>query len=473
MLFRRFHQEGLAQASYLIACERSKEAIIVDPVRDPAPYLEAARREGVRVTLVTETHVHADFVSGAPSLAAAAGAELLLSGAGESQAAYRREAYPRARWVVDGDVLRLGAVRLDVMHVPGHTPEHLAFLVTDESTSAEPVGMLSGDFLFVGDVGRPDLLERAMGRAGTMERSARELFTSLQRVRHLPEFVQLWPGHGAGSACGKTLGALPQSTIGYELRTNWAFRVTDELSFAEQVLSGQPEPPRYFSRMKRLNADGGLPRTSGPADVNTEAKTAREALARGARVVDIRTPAEFARGHVPHSFNIPFGKSFLDWAGAVLDPDDDIVLLTTASARQDALDAARALTLIGIDGVRGVMALEDVPASDDRPFVRLPIVPAASIGAAAPQETTVLDVRRRSEWDEGHVPGARHIPLAELTTRLDELRGAGPLLVHCQGGSRSAVAASVLRASGFDEVSNVEGGYAAWARMGHVPSTGD
>jgi hydroxyacylglutathione hydrolase len=466
MLFRRLYDDSLAQASYLVACQGSKEAIVVDPLRDPAPYLEAARQEGVRITHVTESHVHADFLSGASALADAAGATLLLSGEGEGDAVYRRAAYPNAQWLGDGDTVRVGRLRLDVMHVPGHTPEHLAFLLTDEATSSEPVGLLSGDFLFVGDVGRPDLLERAVGAAGTMEHAARQLHRSLQRLRDLPDFLQVWPGHGAGSACGKALGAVPQSTLGYERRANWAFGVPHEAAFVEQVLAGQPEPPPYFARMKGLNARGGL---AGLAPAPTSDEGARQAVAAGALVVDLRTPAEYAAGHLPGSINLPYGKSFLGWAGSVLDPDRDIVLLTTAGARHSGQEAMRALSTIGIDRVRGVAAVDDLTTLGTRPLAILPTIPAESIGPAATGPATVLDVRNGSEWGAGHVPGARHIPLAQLTARLGELPRGGPVIVHCQGGARSAVAASVLQAAGFPDVANAAGGYSAWLRAGNTP----
>jgi hydroxyacylglutathione hydrolase len=463
MLFRRLYHDQLAQASYLLACQGTREAIVVDPLRDPAPYLEAARMEGVRITHVTETHVHADFLSGAAALAQAAGAQLLLSGEGASAAGYQRDAHPSARWLRDGDRLRIGKVRLDVMHVPGHTPEHLAFLVTDEATSDAPAGLLSGDFVFVGDVGRPDLLERAVGIRGTMESSARDLYASLQRVRTLPEFIQLWPGHGAGSACGKALGAVPQSTLGYELRASWAFQVGDVDEFVAHVLAGQPEPPAYFACMKRLNA-AGAPPIATPGTLG--ASGLADAIRAGAQVVDVRPPASFAAGHLAGALNVPLGKSFLGWAGSVLPLERDLVLVASAAEHAAAARAARDLSLIGVDRVLGVLAAEKLTR---QMRVTLRTVEAPTLGARAPRDATVLDVRNRSEWLEGHVPGARHIPLAELTTRLEELRDSGPVLVHCQGGSRSAVAASVLLANGFSDVSNLAGGFAAWERAGHTP----
>jgi hydroxyacylglutathione hydrolase len=464
MLFRRFYNDRLAQASYLIACQASKQAIVVDPLRDPAPYLDAARQEGVRITHVTETHVHADFLSGAAALASAAGAELLLSREGRGPMVYDRTKVGATRWLRDGDQIAIGGVRLDVLHVPGHTPEHLTFLVTDTVASDAPMGLLSGDFIFVGDVGRPDLLERAAGVEGTMEASARQLFASLARVATLADFIQLWPGHGAGSACGKALGAVPQSTLGYERRTNWAFRISDESEFVAQVLAGQPDPPAYFARMKRRNATEAvpLPRRERRTDADLQ-----RAVKQGALLVDVREPADFSVGHLSGALNVPLGKSFLIRAGSVLPDDRDIVLLATPDDRGSAEHAARELSLIGIDRVLGVLAPERLPGLTDSPLSTLASVGADALGASARAGHIVLDVRNRSEWNEGHVPGARLIPLAELTARLEELRGEGPIAVHCQGGSRSAVAASVLQAAGFTDVVNVEGGYAAWLRIGH------
>lgn len=254
MYFQRFYHAALAQASYLVGCQRTGAAVVVDPLRDVGPYLEAAAAPGLRVTHAAETHIHADFVSGARELAARAGAELLLSG--EGGAAWQYAYAPsdgagavRARLLRHGDHVAVGDVRLDVLHTPGHTPEHLSFVVADrvadEATGVGPWGVLTGDFVFAGDVGRPDLLERAAGEAGTMNAEARTLFRSLERFRALDDRLLVWPGHGAGSACGKALGAVPATTVGYERRANWALREGDEDAFVRLVLAGQPEAPRY------------------------------------------------------------------------------------------------------------------------------------------------------------------------------------------------------------------------------------
>ena len=470
MLFRRLYNDRLAQAAYLIACQRSGQAIVIDPLNDPEPYLAAARQDGVRITMVTETHLHADFVSGATALAKAAGAELLLSGAGSGTAGYDRSAFPQARWLRDGDQIDLGEVRLRTLHVPGHTPEHIVFLVTDRAAADSPIGLVSGDFLFVGDVGRPDLLERAVGVSGSMTGAARDLHASLQRLATLPDHLQIWPGHGAGSACGKALGAVPQSTLGYERITNWALQPQSEMAFVNHVLEGQPDPPAYFARMKRINATGAPAAATVQMSSDTDL---RASLDRDAVAVDVRPAASFAHGHLKGALNVPLGKSFLGWAGSVIPPERDVVVIATPELRDAAVSAGRELQLIGLGPVLGVLTTDRLPSLDVGE-VTVPAIAATSLGPVAGGGRLILDVRNRSEWDAGHVPGATNIPLTELSSRVEELRAHGdrPIAVHCQGGSRSAVAASVLQAAGFTDVSNVEGGFAAWARAGNRPATG-
>ncbi|MBA3533266.1 MAG: MBL fold metallo-hydrolase, partial [Ardenticatenales bacterium] len=252
MILRYLYDSNLAQASYLVGCAATGEALIIDPNREVEQYIAAAAREGLRITAVTETHIHADFLSGARELADKTGARLYLSDEGGPEWSYGFAHLG----LKDGDTFMVGNVRLEALHTPGHTPEHVAFLLTDTANAAEPMGIFSGDFVFVGDIGRPDLLESAAGVADSKEPGARTLYRSVQRFKQYPDYLQLWPGHGAGSACGKALGAIPSTTLGYERRFNWAFTTQDEESFIATVLDGQPEPPRYFAQMKRLNKVG-------------------------------------------------------------------------------------------------------------------------------------------------------------------------------------------------------------------------
>ena len=349
MYLERFYDHKLAQASYLIGCAATGEALVVDPNRDVEAYLRAAEREGLRVTHVTETHIHADFVSGARELAERTGARLHLSDEGDEDWKYGYAAAYDAVLLKDGDSFRVGNIEIRALHTPGHTPEHLSFLVTDTVAATEPMGMLTGDFVFVGDVGRPDLLEKAAGVEGTMEPGARALFHSLRKLAELPDLLQIWPGHGAGSACGKGLGAVPQSTLGYERRYNWAFAIQDEDAFVDAVLSGQPEPPRYFAEMKRINKVG--PSVLGGARPPERLASGRlaELLRDGALVVDTRPAAAYAAGHVPGTLNIPLDRSFTNWAGWLLPYDADLHLILADDGEPCAEEAVRDLAMIGLD----------------------------------------------------------------------------------------------------------------------------
>ncbi|MBW8839288.1 MAG: MBL fold metallo-hydrolase [Gemmatimonadetes bacterium] len=471
MLLKRFYDEGLAQASYLVGAERTGEALVVDPLRDLEPYLAAAADEELRITHVTETHIHADFLSGARNLVRATGARLLLSAEGGPDWQYRFASNERAELLRDGDSLTIGEIHVDVRHMPGHTPEHLVFLVTDTAVADRPLGIFTGDFVFVGDVGRPDLLERAAHVAGTMESSARALFQSLRSMREYPEYLQLWPGHGAGSACGKSLGALPSTTLGYERLFNWAFQVTDEEEFVRAVLAGQPEAPKYFGRMKLLNRDG-------PPTYTATSLTALDGLALAAllsagatTVLDTRSSAAFTAGFIPGTINIPAGRSFTTWAGSLLSPERDIVLIAESEGRARAL--VRELSLIGVNCVTGWAdsAIVNAWRSGGRQLNHVRTI--ASRELAALDEPFVIDVRAESEWNSGHIPGARHIFLADLVDAVDELPRDRPLVVACQGGSRSSIGTSLLRARGFENVINFSGGFAEWQKAGLPVETGD
>src|SRR3954468_5390047 len=355
MIFKRFFDPKLAQTSYLLGCSQSREALIVDPSRSIDQYLRAATEDNLRVTHVTETHIHADFVSGARELAHRAGARLYLSAAGGRDWQYEYAPDAGATLLQDESRFEVGQIQIRVLHVPGHTPEHLCFLVTDGATASEPMGALTGDFLFVGDVGRPDLLERAANIRGTMETGARQLFQSLQRFRELPDYLQIWPGHGAGSACGKALGAVPQSTLGYEKRYNWAFGIADEAEFVRAVLAGQPEPPRYFGEMKRINRSG--PRLLGqrPRPPRLPAEALVTAVASGMLVLDTRDAAAFGRRSYRGTLNIPANRSFSNWAGSLLPYDRELRLIAD-ERRVDELIAD--LAGIGLDRVEAYWSTE-------------------------------------------------------------------------------------------------------------------
>jgi hydroxyacylglutathione hydrolase len=462
MIFKRFFDSKLAQASYLVGCPSSKQALIIDPNRSIEQYLRGAAEENLRIAHVTETHIHADFVSGARELTQRTGARLYLSGAGGREWQYEYAKDAGATLLHDGSRFAVGEVRLQVVHTPGHTPEHLIFLVTENSAASEPMGALTGDFLFVGDVGRPDLLERAVRVRGTMEEAARQLFHSLQRFRTLPEYLQIWPGHGAGSACGKSLGSVPQSTLGYELRFNWAFGILNETEFVRAVLAGQPEPPRYFAEMKRINRSG--PRVLGerarPVRLSPDMLAA--ALAGGDPIVDTRDAGEFGRRSIPGTINIPANRSFPTWAGSLLPYDRELRLI---APDQRAEELVVDLAGIGLDRMAGYWRPDVV--DDFETQGELQVIPRISLAEVANgwKDGVIVDVRGEGEWNAGHIPNSLNLPLAELAQRLDELPQKR-LIVHCQTGSRAAIAVSLLRARGFSEAQLFPGGLAEWRAAG-------
>ena len=468
MLLKRYYDEPLAQASFLIGDTVAREAVVVDPHRDVDLYLKAAETEHLRIVAVTETHIHADYLSGTRELARRAGATAYLSDEGDADWKYGWGHEPNVKLVRNGDAIRAGRVRLDVLWTPGHTPEHVSFVVTDEAASPEPVGVLTGDFVFAGDVGRPDLLERAANMQGTMERGARTLFASLARFRDsLPGHLLLWPGHGPGSACGKNLGGLPVTSLAYERLTNWGVKTTNEAEFVREVLAGQPEPPVYFKHMKRMNKDGPAMHGEFREPPRLDDAGLPAALARGDIVVDLRPTKAVLAGAIPGAFSIPVGTSFPTWAGWLLPYDQPISLLSNDGAR--ALAAVRQLAMIGLDDVRGWYG---PGAFEAWPRANGPLAVTPSIGAreaferAARGELVLLDVRAAAEHAGGRVPGARHIPLGELAARANELPRDRPIAVFCEGGTRSRIGVSVLRRAGFTRLLDQGGGFVEHAEVG-------
>ena len=469
MFVKRFFEPGLAQASYLIGCSACREAIVIDPNRDAAQYVEAAAAEGLRITHVTETHIHADYLSGSRELAKATGAKLSLSGEGGADWQYAFASADGATVLHEGDRIAVGNVRIDVLHTPGHTPEHLTFLVTDGAAATEPIAAVTGDFIFVGDVGRPDLLERAANLKGTMEAGARVLFRSLRRFADRPDWLQIWPGHGAGSACGKGISAIPQSTLGYERRFNWAFQVQGEDEFVASVLAGQPDPPKYFAKMKQLNREGPAILGGFRSPSRLDRGALGQVLSEGAVVVDLRRTAEYAVAHVPGTISIPHDASFTNWAGWLVPYGADFYLIAPDRGASAVDRAVRDLAMIGLDRVAGWFdaGVIDEWAAAGGHLGSVPQVTPADLSASLSHDAvTLLDVRTDNEWEGGHIAGARHIPLGRLTDALDSIPRARPIVVQCAAGSRSSIGASLLRARGVERVANLTGGIAEWRRAG-------
>ena len=467
MFVKRFFEPLVAQASYLVGCVAAGEAIVIDPNRDVDQYIHAAAQEGLRIAHVTETHIHADYVSGARELAHRTGATLYLSDEGDKDWKYTFA--NEGRLIRHGDRISIGNVKVDVVHTPGHTPEHLTFLITDGAAADLPIAAATGDFIFVGDVGRPDLLERAANIKGTMEVGARTLWKSLRAFDQQPDWLQIWPGHGAGSACGKGISAVPHSTLGYERHFNWAFQAKSEDEFVTSVLAGQPEPPKYFATMKRVNKEGPAILGGFRAPHRLDDHVLEGLLKQHALVVDTRPTGEYAVEHLPGTINIPLNSQFVTWAGWLVPYSADLYLIVDSATARRIEEVARALALIGIDRVAGYFGTEAIGRAAEH-GAQLSTVPQITADRLAPmlasKEAVVIDVRSRNEWDEGHIPAATHIPLGYLSDRLAEVPSDRPVVVQCQAGVRSAIATSLLRSLGRTDVTNLVGGFAAWQGEG-------
>jgi hydroxyacylglutathione hydrolase len=456
MVFTQFYIDCLSQASYLVGDTSTGQAVIVDPRRDVQEYLAAAAAQGLRIVGMINTHFHADFLSGHLELAEATGAWI-----GYGQVA---KAEFETRALHDGERISLGDVTLEIMETPGHTPESISVLVYEHADDQVAYGVLTGDALFIGDVGRPDLLASI---GFTADQLGRQLFQTIQgKLMNLPNPVRVFPGHGSGSACGKNLSTELQSTIGEQRLSNYACRSMPEREFVALVTAGQPSAPEYFvydailNRKQRevFDADAEVPALD---DTALDA-----ALARGAAVLDTRDAMTFAAGHLPGALNVPADGRFAETAGMVLTGDREIVLITP-DGRQN--EVAVRLARIGFDNVAGYLPHPDstllTHASEVARGSRLTAVELSAILAASEGVSgapVVLDVRNIGEREAGHIPGAIHIPLAELRRRLDEIPTGRPVVAYCAGGWRSSVAASLLRHNGFSDVSDLLGGFAAW-----------
>lgn len=475
MYLQYFFDEQLAQASYIVGCQATGEAIIIDPSRHITPYITAAKAQNLRIVAAAETHIHADIVSGGRELAEQTGASLYLSHEGGADWQYQN--IPDSQHVAlrDGDTFHIGNISFDVMHTPGHTPESLSFILTDHGgMTDEPMGIFTGDFVFVGDIGRPDLLEKAAGETGSAETSAQDMFASLQRFKTLPDHLQVWPGHGAGSACGKAMDAVPSSTVGFEKIANWALTETDEARFVATLLDGQPEPPKYFAHMKRINREGPalLSTLTAPVTLSATPETLYNFVDNEDQVLDVRPAAAFAAEHVPGTLNIPFNRSFSHWAGWLLDEHQPLYLIVEDGQAKTVIQK---LYNIGIDNIAGYFTTDII---DDYATAgyhiqsyqeATPADIAADIQAGRRQ---LIDVRQEDEWQKGHIPEAQHIMLGYLAESLHQQPNDKPIVVQCQSGGRSAIAASLLQKHGFPEVTNMTGGFSHWQKES-LPQTNE
>ncbi len=455
MLFEQIYRGCLAQASYLIGSDG--EAAVVDPRRDVDEYLRKAEAHGLRIRYVIETHLHADFVSGHRELAERTGAEIVIG-------APAGALFPH-RAVSDGDEIRVGRVVLRVLETPGHTPESISILVIDTQASPAPKMVLTGDTLFIGDVGRPDLVGI---RGLTPQHMAGLLYDSLHRkLLTLPDAVEVYPAHGAGSLCGKNISKETWSTIGEQRRTNHALQPMSRDEFVRKMTADLPEQPRYFGMDVEINRRGAPALVADPPpSLGPDAFAVR--VAEGAAVVDVRSNVEFGAAHVPGSVNIGLGGQFASWAGTLLDPSRPILIVAGDDAR--VAEAVMRLARVGLENVQGSLAggVEAWRAAGRAP-ARIPQITVAELRSLlGKDDLQVIDVRRPAEYADGHVPGAVHAPLdrivGDAASRLDLAR---PTAVICAGGYRSSAAASLLAAHGFADLRNVLGGTGAWVEAGY------
>ncbi len=467
MYFQHVYDKTLAQASYFIGCQKEGVAIVIDPKRDVDTYIEIARQNKMKITHVAETHIHADFLSGTRELAALTGAKMFLSNEGGEgwQYEFKHEA------LVDGSIFNVGNLKFEVLHTPGHTPESISFLLTDTPASDKPVMIFTGDFVFVGDVGRPDLLEEAAGFVGTKEVGAKQMFNSVEKFRALAEYIQVWPGHGAGSACGKALGAVPSTTVGYEKVRNWALQHEDDQpGFVKYLLEDQPEPPKYFAMMKKLNKTDRKLLTEVPALKKLSKDDFKSAMDNGVKVIDTRLKADFASGYIPGTINIQGNNAFATWMGWLISYDEPFILIADESTHDDLV---RKLMRIGLDNIQGYVASVEVWNELGNKLETANNINIEQLkDILKTNHTQIVDLRGASEFKSGHIKGADNVFVGTLEKHLDKVRKDQQVIIHCQSGDRSSIGYSLLTKNGFSNVKNYSGGMSEWVNKGEPIVTG-
>jgi len=454
MFFQQVYDKTLAQASFFIGCQAKNEAIVIDAKRDIDTYLEIAKQNNMKITHIAETHIHADFLAGSRELAAVTNAQLYLSDEGGENWQYE---FPHIG-LKDADVIKVGNLTLEVMHTPGHTPESISFLLRDHPASEEPVMIFTGDFVFVGDIGRPDLLEEAAGLIGTKDIGAEQMFQSLKKFASLPDFVQVWPGHGAGSACGKALGSVPSSTVGYEKIRNWAFQFGDDFEgFKNYLLSDQPEAPTYFGMMKKLNKVDRPLLVEIPQHPTLFVGNINKM--ENITLVDTRHKTEFAKGHLKNAINIQNNNSLANWAGWMIAYDENLILVADEGNQEE---ITRKLMRIGMDNIKGF-----VTNLENADLIASKIVDADTVESMKDNDDTVLlDVRAKSEFNAEHIPGAEHRFVGSFKKSLPNDIKDKKIIIQCQSGDRATIASSFLEKNGFNQVFNYAGSFIDWKNQG-------
>lgn len=461
MFFQHIYDKSLAQASYFIGCQKAGVAAVIDAKRDVDTYLEIARANNMKITHIFETHIHADFLAGSRELAKLTGAELYLSDEGGDGWEYEF----RHHGLKDGDNIQVGNLSFEIMHTPGHTPESISFLLTDNPASPNPVILFTGDFVFVGDVGRPDLLEKAAGMAGTADAGAHELYKSINKFSALQDYIQVWPGHGAGSACGKALGAVPSTTVGYEKLRNWAFQFgSNENGFVQYLLEDQPEPPKYFAMMKHLNKVDRPLLTEVPSLKKLSADELKSALQKGIKLIDARNKRKFAEGFIPGSYNIQGNNSFATWAGWFLQYDEPFMILSNEDHIDD---LTRKLMRIGLDNIYGYVSSTDLWTASGGELEKARVISLEETKELISNNSVqVIDLRGAAEFNAGHIANAKNVFVGTLTDHLDKINKDKKVIIHCQSGDRSTIGYSILAKHGFTNVVNFAGSIKEWVNAG-------
>lgn len=461
MFFEHVYDKSLAQASYFIGCQKAGVAAVIDAKRDVDTYLEIAKANNMKITHVFETHIHADFLAGSRELAKLTGAEMYLSDEGGEGWEYEFSHHG----LKDGDKIEMGNLSFDVLHTPGHTPESISFLLTDNPASAKPVMLFTGDFVFVGDIGRPDLLQKAAGIVGTADAGALQMYNSIQKFAELPDYIQVWPGHGAGSACGKALGAVPSTTVGYEKITNWAFQFkNDKPGFVKYLLEDQPEPPKYFAMMKKLNKVDRPLLTEVPMQKLLSSTELKDAMAKGIKLIDARDKVEFAAGFIPGSYNIQGNNAFATWAGWFIKYDEPFMLLADESQLND---LTRKLMRIGLDNVYGYVPSTSVWIDTGGILEKANVITFEEAKELINDNgIQLVDLRGETEYNTGHIAKADNIFIGTLPQNLNKVSKDKKVVIHCQSGDRSTIAYSILAKNGFTNVVNFSGGMNEWVNEG-------
>jgi hydroxyacylglutathione hydrolase len=461
MFFQHVYDKSLAQASYFIGCQKAGVAAVIDAKRDVDTYLDIAKANNMTITHIFETHIHADFLAGSRELAKLTGAQLYLSDEGGPGWEYE---FPHVG-LKDGDKINVGNLSFEVIHTPGHTPESISFLLTDHPASEKPVMLFSGDFVFVGDIGRPDLLEKAAGIMGTKEAGAKDMFQSIKKFEALPDYLQVWPGHGAGSACGKALGAVPSTTVGYEKERNWAFHyANNEQGFIQYLLEDQPEPPKYFAMMKKLNKVDRPLLTEVPKLKQLSIIELKGAMAQGMKLIDARHKTDFAAGFIPGSYNIQGNNAFATWAGWFLKYDEPFILLAPESQLDD---LTRKLMRIGLDKIYGYVPSTDMWTAAGGTLEKVNNISLEEAKQLINNNgVQVVDLRGASEFKTGHIAKAENIFVGTLPENLNKVSKDKKVIIHCQSGDRASIGYSILAKNGFKNILNFPGSINEWINAG-------